>query len=305
MWIWLYGVDNKMKRQILAAIAAVGLSACTFQAAAQSVSVFPAGGRVSMLVGQGGNVAVSVGEDGTLMVDDQFAYITEDLLMAIDELGGDEPRYVINTHYHGDHTGGNENLGDGGAAIVAHDNVRKRLQAGATLAAFNVEMPPKAGTALPSITYDSGMTLHINGEAVRLIHVDNAHTDGDTLVYFTGSNVIHMGDTFFNGFFPFIDTAHGGTLAGMIAAARLALSLGDDDTVVIPGHGPLSNKTELRAFRDMLITANARLSKEKAAGRPLLAVLKANPLADLDAQWGNALFTAERWIQIIYDRGVF
>lgn len=301
----IFKVDHIMvMRQMLAAIAAVGLTIFTAQALAQAVTTASAGGRVSMLMGEGGNVAVSIGEDGTLMVDDQFAYMTESLLMAIEDAGGDEPRYVINTHYHGDHSGGNENLGDIGATILAHHNVRKRLEAGAVIAAFNVEIPPKAGSALPAITYDGGMTLHMNGEAVRLIHVSNAHTDGDTLVYFTGSNVIHMGDTFFNGFFPFIDTAHGGSLAGMIAAADVALNLGDDDTVVIPGHGPLSNKAELKAFRDMLTTANARLSKAKSAGKPLLAVLKANPLADLDAKWGNAMFTAERWIQIIYDRGV-
>jgi cyclase len=283
-----------------------GLSFCIVAGTASSqsdveIKVVPAAGSISMLVGQGGNIGVFSGTDGTFLVDDQYAPLTAKILDAVKTIGGDTPKFLINTHFHGDHTGGNENMGDAGTIILSHDNVRKRLAEGSMIAAFKMETPPQAGSALPSITFSKDMTVHLNGEAVHIIHVANAHTDGDSIVHFTSSNVIHAGDTFFNGFFPFIDADHGGTLSGTVAAADRMLTLADDNTVIIPGHGALSNKAELQIYRDMLATANERLSALKKQGQNAQQINASQPLADLDEQWGKAMFNATRWVEIIYD----
>ncbi len=256
---------------------------------------------IHMLTGQGGNIAVLSGADGTFMIDDQFAPLTDRILAAITELGGDSPRFLINTHFHGDHTGGNENLGSAGTVIFSHDNVRRRLTMETVIRAFNMVTPPQPPAALPVVTFSQDLTFHLNGHTVHAFHVPNAHTDGDAIVHFAQANVIHAGDTLFNGFFPFIDTDHGGTVRGMIAAADAILALSDDDTRIIPGHGPLADKRQVQRYRAMLATAQARLGRLKSEGKSVEQAVAAKPLDDLQSVWGNAMFDASRWIEIVYD----
>ncbi len=270
-------------------------------ASAQEIDSVKVSDSIHMLTGKGGNIGVLIGEDGTLMIDDKFAPMTDTILTKVTKLGGSTPRFVINTHFHGDHTGGNENLGKAGSVIISHANVRKRLTVETVIKAFNKVTPPQPKAALPLITFTRDITFHLNGETVNFMHVPAAHTDGDSIVHFQDANVIHAGDTMFNGFFPFIDTDHGGTVKGVIAAVDKLLALADDDTRIIPGHGPLANKQQLREYRDMLATAQERLVKIKAAGKTAAQAVAGKPLADLDAKWGNAMFTSDRWIEIIYD----
>lgn len=215
-------------------------------------------------------------------------------------MGGDYPKFLINTHYHGDHTGGNENLGQGGTLIFSHDNVRERLSTGSFLNEFNMKRPGLARNGLPVVTFSEDISFHLNGDSIRAIHVPHAHTDGDSFISFKTANVIHAGDIFFNGFYPFIDVNHGGTLKGMITAVDRVLSLADDNTKIIPGHGPLADKEDLTDYRQMLATAYERLRKLKAEGKTAQEAVEAKPLADLEDTWGDGLFTGDRWIEVIY-----
>jgi cyclase len=278
------------------------MATLTVNVAAQDVKIGSTdlGGGIYMLTGEGGNIGVFIGADGTFMVDDQMAHLTPKILVKIKELGGGMPRFILNTHFHFDHTGGNENFGNSGVTIVSHDNARKRLVEGATIKAFKKVMPPAAKIAVPVITFAEDMTFHLNGETVRVFHSGNAHTDGDSIIHFQKSNAIHAGDTFMNGFYPFIDVPNGGTVKGVIAAADAMLELSDDDTKIIPGHGPLGNKAQLKAYRDMLITALKRLSDLKSSGKSAAEAVAENPLSDLDAAWGNGLLPSDKWIMVVY-----
>jgi glyoxylase-like metal-dependent hydrolase (beta-lactamase superfamily II) len=256
---------------------------------------------VYMLAGNGGNIGVSIGSDGVVLVDDQFAPATGLILDAVARLTAEKVRFVINTHWHGDHTGGNENLGQEGALIVAHENVRVRMSSEQFIEAFGSRTPPSPPAALPVVTFDRSMTLHWNDEDIRIHHVAPAHTDGDSLVHFVKSNVVHMGDVFFNGMYPFIDTGTGGSLSGMISAANRGLELTDDETKVIPGHGPLSNRAGLEAFRDMLVTVDARIAPMIKAGKTREEVVAAQPTKDLDEAWGGGFMQPDQWVGIVYD----
>ncbi len=240
------------------------------------------------------------GEDGTFLIDDQFAPLTDKIIEAIESVGGTFPKFVINTHYHGDHTGGNENLGKGGALIFSHDNVRDRLSTGSFLVEFNMKREPVKKDGLPVVTFSESISYHINGDHVRALHTPFAHTDGDCFIYFEKNNVIHAGDLFFNGFYPFIDVTHGGSLKGMIDAVDQVLALADEKTKIIPGHGPLADKAQLETYRQMLATAYQRLNRLKAEGKTAQEAIEARPLADLEATWGDGIFTGGRWIEIIY-----
>lgn len=223
--------------------------------------------HVYMLVGQGGNIAISVGEDGVFMIDDQFAPLTPKILKAIETVSDKPVKFLINTHWHGDHTGGNENMSKEGAVIVAHENVRKRM----SMEQFNKERnrttPASPETALPVITFSKDVSFYFNGERIFIFHVHEAHTDGDAMVYFTKSNVLHMGDTYFQGKYPYIDLSSGGSVEGYIAAIKKALSLINDDTIIIPGHRNLSNKTELASYITMLETIKNNILTEIKAGK--------------------------------------
>ena len=227
---------------------------------------------VAVLFGRGGNIGLSYGADGNVIIDDQYAPLTDRILAAIRALDPDPIRFVINTHWHGDHTGGNENVGRTGAVIVAHDNVRRRMSMEQMVRGDRVA-PSPAG-ALPVVTFSEGVTFHLNGDDIRVVHVEHAHTDGDALVYWTRANVLHMGDVFFNGMLPFIDLDSGGSIDGMIVAATAGLALANDRTIVIPGHGPLARRADLERYRDMLLALRNRIGQGIAAGRTL-AELKA------------------------------
>ena len=253
-------------------------------------------GGIYMLQGRGGNLGLSIGEDGAFLVDDQFAPLTEKIIAAIRAVTDQPVQFVFNTHWHGDHTGGNENLGKAGALIVAHENVRKRLNPAdfRELMGRSQQAPPDA---LPVITFTDQVTFHWNGETIHAIHVPPAHTDGDALVHFVGANVVHMGDLFFNGRYPFIDTGSGGNANGVIAAASAALEQMDDDTKVIPGHGALASRADLLAYRDMLVTVRDRVRKLVGEGKSEDQVVAAKPTADLDAIWGER---SERFVRAMY-----
>ena len=254
-----------------------------------------------LLYGRGGNIAVSVGEGGTFMVDDQFAPLTEKILAAIGEVTDDPVRFIINTHWHGDHTGGNENLGRAGAVIVAHENVRKRMSVEQFIAAFNMRTEPAPEIARPVITFTDSVIFHLNGEEIHVFHVSRAHTDGDSIVHFTGANVIHVGDAYFSNMYPFIDAATGGRIDGVIAAADLVLPLIDSRTKVIPGHGRLSNRAELREYRDMLVDVRGRMQKLIDTGLSRDEIIAAKPTGDLDEKWGGGFLKPNVWVGIVYD----
>ena len=264
------------------------------------IKAVPVAEQIYMLVGQGGNIGLFVGADGTFLIDDQFAPLTEKIIDAIKSVGGQHPKFLINTHYHGDHTGGNENLGKGGTLIVSHDNVRERLISGAYVSAFKMKLSPVAKDGLPVITFSKNIKFHLNGDTVMVKHVPHAHTDGDSFIYFQTANVIHAGDLFFNGFYPFIDVDHGGSLKGMIKGVDKVLRIADDQTKIISGHGPLGDKKQLQNYREMLALAYERLNSLKAQGKTMQEAVAAKPLADLEATWGKGIFTGDRWIELIY-----
>lgn len=277
-------------RRILVGLCLVGSSAVSAQNSWDEVEVKPVAlrGNVHVIYGAGGNIGVSAGDDGVFIIDDQFAPLTERLKATIAGISDKPIRFVINTHFHFDHTGGNENLGSSGAVIVAHDNVRQRLSAGSFIKAFNVTTEPQPVAALPVVTFNDQMSLHMNGEDARIIHVPNAHTNSDSIIHFRSSNVIHMGDTFFNGRFPFIDVPNGGSIGGVIRMAEMALGAADENTIVIPGHGQVTDKAGLQAYRDMLVAAKDVVAALKDEGQSLEDVVAAKPLADVHPEWQEA-----------------
>ncbi len=269
-------------------------------AADEKIIPVPVADKIYMIAGNGGNIGLFIGTDGTFLIDDQFAPLTEKIVEAIKSVGGDFPRFLINTHYHGDHTGGNEKLGQGGTLIFSHDNVRERLSTGSFVEAFNTKRESVSREGLPVVTFSEDISFHLNGDRIHAIHVPSAHTDGDSFIFFTAANVIHAGDFFFNGFYPFIDVNHGGSLKGMIQAVDKVLALANDSTKIIPGHGPMGDKKQLAGYRQMLWTAYERLRKLKAEGKSAQDAVAAKPLADLEEAWGKGLFTSDRWIELIY-----
>lgn len=256
--------------------------------------------KIYMFSAKGGNIGVFIGQDGTFVIDDQFAPISDTLLEKIISLGGSAPKFLINTHFHGDHTGGNENFGKKGAIIVGHENVRQRLKQGSIVKAFDMKTPPAAKVALPVITYNDKMHFHINNDDISIIHVANAHTDGDSFVYFKRANVIHAGDIFFNGFYPFIDTDNGGSLKGTIKAVDNILAISNADSKIIPGHGPMGDKKQLETYRKMLKTAYTHFLALKDKNVSVKDAVTQKPLKLLDEKWGNGIFNSDRWVELVY-----
>lgn len=252
-----------------------------------------------MMTGAGGNLGVSVGADAVFVIDDQFAPMTPKIKAAIRKLTNKPVKFVLNTHWHGDHTGGNENFGKAGALIVAHDNVRKRLTKEQFIEFFGMRTPPAPKAALPVITFSTDTTFHINGDEVFAFHVALAHTDGDAIVHFRNSDVIHMGDTFFNKLYPFIDTASGGTIDGVIAAADRVLAIAGDNTKIIPGHGPLASKADLKNYRDMLATIAARVKAQIKEGKKLEEIVASKPSADFDEAWGKGFIPGAKFGEMV------
>jgi len=255
---------------------------------------------IYMLEGAGGNIGVCVGPEGVLVIDDQFAPLTDKIKAAITAISDKPIRFLFNTHFHGDHTGGNENFGKAGVAIVAHDNVRKRLSTEQYNAIFDRKTPPSPAEALPIVTFNDSVTFHIGGEEITCFHVPNAHTDGDAIVFFPRDNVVHMGDCLFNGLYPVLDISAGGSAAGMIAAADRMLKVTNADTKLIPGHGPLATRKDLEAFRDMMIKAQGRVKDLIKAGKSLDDIQKAKPLADMDATWAKGNMTQDVFLKELF-----
>ncbi len=256
---------------------------------------------VYMLIGRGGNIGLSIGDDGAFLVDDKYAPLTEKILAAVAAVTDRDIRFVVNTHFHGDHTGGNENMGEVGAIIVAHENVRVRLSTEQFRRTVNRRTPPSPPGALPVVTFTEAVTFHWNGDEIHVFHVDPAHTDGDAIIHFRRANVIHMGDIYFNGRFPFIDVDAGGSIDGMIAAVEEVLAVAGADTKIIPGHGRLSDAGELRAYRDMLTTVRNRVKGLIAEGMSKDEVVAAKPTQQFDEKWGGGSWNPDRWIGLLYE----
>lgn len=262
------------------------------------VQVVPVRNGVHMLVGRGGNIGLSVGKDGTFLVDDQYAPLTEKIVAAIRTVTPDPVRFIVNTHFHGDHTGGNENFGERGSIIVAHENVRKRMSVEQVRKILRQDRTPAAPPgALPKITFTDEVTFHWNDEEIRAFHVEHAHTDGDVIIHFTNGDVFHMGDVFFNGRYPFIDIDSGGNVKGIISAADLVLSMTQSTTKIIPGHGELAGPEDLRAYRDMLATVRDRVQAMIEEGKSIEEIVSAKPTASFDPVWGAE---PERFVRSIY-----
>ena len=265
-----------------------------------SITSTHVGGAVHMLEGRGGNLAVMTGPDGVLMVDDQYAPLTEKILAAVREIDDGPIRFVINTHWHFDHTGGNEQLGGMGAVIVSQDNARQRMSTDQFMKVIDRNIPALPPAALPVVTFNDRVTFHFNGEAVVAYHEARAHTDGDIIIHFPDSNVIHMGDIYFNGTYPLIDRDSGGSVQGMIRAVQSALGLCHSDTKVIPGHGPLANCADLESYGQMLADAADRVRDLMEQGKSLDEIIAARPNAELDESLGNGFIKPEPFIRFIY-----
>jgi glyoxylase-like metal-dependent hydrolase (beta-lactamase superfamily II) len=253
-------------------------------------------GNVYMLTGAGGNIGVSVGEDGIVVVDDQYAPLAPKIEAALKTISDKPVRFIINTHYHPDHTGGNEHFGRS-APIVAQENSRKHLQEGATTMFGPMAAAPKG--ALPIVTFNDTLTIHLNGEDIRAVHFPNSHTDGDSVIWFTQSNVVHMGDNFFNGIYPVIDIDNGGGVKGMIRTVEKVASMLPADTKVIAGHGPLGDRDSLRKFGEMLKGTSAAIEAGIAAGKTVDQLKAEKVLAPWD-EWANGFIKADRFVELLY-----
>lgn len=252
-------------------------------------------GSVYMLTGAGGNIGASVGDDGIVIIDDQYAPLAPKIEAALKSISDKPLRFVLNTHYHGDHTGGNEHFGKS-APIIAHENVRTRLKDGTVRGGQKTPGAPKG--ALPVVTFDQSLTVHLNGEDVRAIHVPHGHTDGDAVIFFTQSNVVHMGDVLFNGTFPFIDLENGGSVKGVIAACEKVVASTPDDVKVIPGHGALTDKAGMRKYIEMLKATSAAVAKGVAAGKTADQLKSEKVLADWES-WGTGFIKTDVWIDAL------
>jgi glyoxylase-like metal-dependent hydrolase (beta-lactamase superfamily II) len=291
-----------MRKAGLAAL--LGLALAALPAAAQDrdfskveIKATRVAGNVYMLEGSGGNIGVSVGKDGILIVDDQFAPLAEKIRAALKSLNDGKLAFVLNTHWHGDHTGSNEAFGRE-ATIIAQENVRKRLSTDQVV--FGEKTPASPPQALPVITFDHSVSVHFNGEEIKAIHFPHGHTDGDSIIFFTGSNVVHMGDDFFVGRFPFVDLASGGSVQGLIQNVETVLGQIPDDVKIIPGHGALSTKADLKTFLGMLKETTGIVQQRIAAGKDLKAI-QAEGLPDKWKDWGSGFIKTDLWLQTIYD----
>jgi glyoxylase-like metal-dependent hydrolase (beta-lactamase superfamily II) len=293
---------------LLAAMMAVGQAAHAQQDRDFSkvqIKVTKVSGNIYMLEGEGGNIAASVGEDGIVLVDDQFAPLAEKIQAALKNLGiTDKPvRFVINTHYHGDHTGGNAPFANAGSTVIAQDNVRKRLESGGTGGnggSIKMQIPPAPKAALPVITFEHDVTVHLNGEDIRALHFPAGHTDGDAVIFFPKNNVVHMGDDFVRYGFPFIDVASGGSVQGMIDAMAKASAMLPADVKVIPGHGALSSLDDVREFVKMLKETSATVQRALDEQKTL-EQMKQEKILEPWKKWSGGFINADQFIETLYN----
>ena len=293
---------HKMASLALAAGFAV-LALTPFSSVAEeppSVSVTPLKGPLHMMQGRGGNVVVSIGDDGVLLVDDDYAPYAPAYQQAIAKLTGSdiEPRFVLNTHWHGDHTGSNAFWGERGAVIMAHTNVRQRMSTRQEMKALGKVVEPSPKVALPVVTYGDSLAVHFNGDDIEVQYYPRGHTDGDSVVFYSRENVVHMGDLFFKDAFPFVDIGSGGDVFGYIANVQALLARVDDSTLIVPGHGSLANKTDLKRFHQMLTTTSAIVKSGLEQGMTVEAITEAG-LGQEWASWGKGFIDEAMWIGTI------
>jgi cyclase len=290
-----------MKRFILAGVL-LAVSLCASPAFAQQdfskvqMKATRVAGNVYMLEGSGGNIGVSVGADGILIIDDQYAPLADKIRAALKELHSGKLKFILNTHWHGDHTGGNVSFGPE-APIVAHTNVRKRLESGSNVPGRIVQPAPKE--ALPVVTYDQSLSIHFNGEEIRVMHYPRGHTDGDSIIFFTTSNVYHMGDDFFAGRFPFVDIDSGGSVDGLTQNIADVIARMPAGVKIIPGHGPISTIDDLKSYHQMLVETTAHIRKQMEAGKDAKQI-QTEGLPDKWKEWGTGFVNANRWIDTVF-----
>jgi glyoxylase-like metal-dependent hydrolase (beta-lactamase superfamily II) len=253
-----------------------------------------------IIEGGGGNVAVFTWDEGALLVDDKLAPLTPLLKEQLAGITSKPVRFVLNTHWHGDHVGGNEAMAAGGAVILAHENVRKRMSVESFVELMNRKVPPSPEKALPVVTFTRDVTLHLGGEDIEVVHVDPAHTDGDSLVHFVVNNAVHMGDTYMTISYPFVDVSNGGRFEGFIGAADRGMLLANTATKIIPGHGDVTSREDLKTWRDMLVTIRDRVKKDVARKKTLKQIQEAKHSAAWDAKLGQAFITPDKLIEFVY-----
>jgi len=293
-----------IRRVVWPALAAALLFAAP-GAAAQSMDEVEIGVEsindgVHMLAGRGGNIGLVVTDDGAFLIDDQYAPLTDRILAAVGSVTDQPVKFVFNTHWHGDHTGGNENLAEKGSLVVAHDNVRERMSTEQVMEFFGRTTPASPDAALPVVTFNDEVTFHLGGHTINAFHVPHAHTDGDSVVHLPEANVIHAGDTVFYGLYPFVDVDSGGSLAGMISAVERIAEMADENTTIIPGHGPIIDREQLLGYHQMLVTVRRRLDAAIDAGRSLEDIQAAGITAEFDEQWGGGFIPPDRWVELLY-----
>ncbi|MBX2845698.1 MAG: MBL fold metallo-hydrolase [Saprospiraceae bacterium] len=282
-----------MKKLLLWPLLAFGCAAQSQQNMNDvALTVTPLTEHMHMLEGRGGNIGIFTGEDGIIIIDSQFAPLSERIQAEVQKLSDAPINYLVNTHFHGDHTGGNAHFGSTGVTIVAHDNVRKRLSEN--------EKTASRTDAFPTITYEQGVQLHINGQSVIIMHVHNAHTDSDSFIYFPEENVLHMGDVFFNKRFPYIDLKSGGSIDGYQEAVKAALMLVNEETQIIPGHGPLASKADLIAYSEMLSVIDERMRQALQEGKSLDQIKKEKLVGDL-SDWNWGFINEDKIIETFYN----
>lgn len=284
---------------LFAAIA--GSAAAQGEAPSPAVETVTVAPGIHVLYGRGGNIGVSVGDDGVFLIDDQYAQVTDQVMQALAKLHPEPPRFVVNTHWHGDHTGGNENLAEKGSVIVAHDRVRARMSADQFSEFLQHATPASPPKSLPVITFSDNLSLHVNADELRGSYAPNAHTDGDVFIHFRKANVIHTGDVFFAGRYPFIDLDSGGSVDGLIAAVDRILEIANDQTRIIPGHGKLTDRANLAEYRKMLAVTSGRVRELVKSGKTLDEVLAARPNADYDDKLAWQFITAEMFLKTLYE----